>query len=80
MTGDNAGDGAGDGRRGHRHLLVDAAIGGYLSDHPEAYGKNLRADGTGDVHLYDYFWEMRHDGSKARTATCTWSIRPARSP
>jgi hypothetical protein len=46
-------------------FLLTRAIGGYLSDHPEAYGSN-RADGTGDVHLYDYFtWEMRHDGSAA---------------
>jgi hypothetical protein len=46
-------------------FLLTRAIGGYLSDHPQAYGKN-RADGTGDVNLYDYFtWEMRHTGSSA---------------
>ena len=46
-------------------FLLTRAIGGYLSDHPEAYGRN-RADGTGDVNLYDYFtWEMRHDGMSA---------------
>src|SRR4051812_1570040 len=46
-------------------FLLTRALGGYLSDHPEAYGNN-RADGTGDVHLYDYFtWEMRHTGASA---------------
>ena len=33
-------------------FLLTRAIGGYLSDNPEAYGSN-RADGTGDVHLYE---------------------------
>jgi hypothetical protein len=38
---------------------------GYIADHPEMFGPN-RADGTGDVHLYDYYtWEMRHTGSTA---------------
>jgi hypothetical protein len=46
-------------------FLLTRAIGGYLSENPQAYGKN-RADGTGDVNLYDYFtWEMRHTGSSA---------------
>ncbi len=46
-------------------FLLTRSAAGYMSDHPQAYGKN-RADGTGDVHLYDYFtWEMRHTGSSA---------------
>jgi hypothetical protein len=46
-------------------FILTRSIAGYLADHPTAYGTN-RADGTGDVHLYDYFtWEMRHTGSAA---------------
>jgi Glycosyltransferase family 87 len=46
-------------------FLLTRSAAGYMSDHPQAYGKN-RADGTGDVNLYDYFtWEMRHTGSSA---------------
>lgn len=70
-------DGAGDRQRQRRRrrraavvavvviFLLTRGVAGYLSDHPQAYGKN-RADGTGDVNLYDYFtWEMRHTGASA---------------
>ncbi len=46
-------------------FVLTRAAAGYLADHPEFYGPN-RADGTGDVNLYDYYtWQMRHTGSSA---------------
>ena len=42
-------------------FIATRVFAGYVADHPDFYGPN-RPDGTGDVHLFDYFtWEMRHD-------------------
>ena len=42
-------------------FIATRVFAGYVADHPGFYGPN-RPDGTGDVHLFDYFtWEMRHD-------------------
>jgi Glycosyltransferase family 87 len=44
-------------------FAVTRAIGAYVADHPAIYGAN-RADGTGDVNLYDYdTYVMRHEGA-----------------
>ena len=62
-------DDAARGRRRRRWLIASILLAfiatrvfaGYVADHPDFYGPN-RPDGTGDVHLFDYFtWEMRHD-------------------
>src|SRR5689334_19600933 len=46
-------------------FVVTRAIAGYVSDHPLIYGPH-RADGTGDVHLYDYWtWQLRHTAATA---------------
>lgn len=46
-------------------FVLTRAAAGYVADHPGFYGPH-RADGTGDVYLYDqYTWDMRHLGANA---------------
>jgi hypothetical protein len=46
-------------------FVVSRAIAGYVADHPLIYGPH-RADGTGDVHLYDFWtWQLRHTSATA---------------
>ena len=46
-------------------FVVSRTVAAYVADHPLLYGPH-RADGTGDVHLYDYWsWQLRHTTATA---------------
>jgi hypothetical protein len=46
-------------------FVVTRLVAGYVADHPLLYGPH-RADGTGDVHLYDFWtWQLRHTSATA---------------
>ena len=61
-------------------FIASRAFAGYVSDHPDFYGPN-RPDGTGDVHLFDYFtWEMRHDDASPYGETLRMEYPPGAIP
>jgi hypothetical protein len=68
----DAGEEAADDRRWTRlaigivvAFVVTRLVAAYVADHPLIYGPH-RADGTGDVHLYDYWsWQLRHTSATA---------------
>jgi hypothetical protein len=46
-------------------FVVSRTVAAYVADHPLIYGPH-RADGTGDVHLSDYWsWQLRHTTATA---------------
>ena len=61
-------------------FLLTRVFAGYVADHPGFYGPN-RPDGTGDVHLFDYFtWEMRHDDASPYGETLRMEYPPGAIP
>ena len=61
-------------------FIATRVFAGYVADHPGFYGPN-RPDGTGDVHLFDYFtWEMRHDHASPYGETLRMEYPPGAIP